>query len=204
MKRGAVLLAGPVAAGACILPDGYVPECLDDSKKLTEKKREALPAQDHRKRSRMGNRSCRRRRIDEINILNASLLAMRRAIAAMGATPDLVLVDGWVNRGFDIRSEAVIGGDAKSPSIAAASILAKVTHNRIMAELDGKYPEYGFAKPQGIPYPGTSLRYTNSAHAPSTENRFSLFSKGTAPDSKQSLPKRRRRKADALFRRIIR
>ena len=142
-------LAGPVAAGACILPEGYVPEGLDDSKKLTEKKREALYAQITENALAWGIGLASAAEIDEINILNASLLAMRRAIAAMGATPDLVLVDGSVNRGFDIRSEAVIGGDAKSPSIAAASILAKVTRDRIMAELDGKYPEYGFEKHKG-------------------------------------------------------
>ena len=125
-------LAGPVAAGACILPEGYVPEGLDDSKKLTEKKREALYAQITENALAWGIGLASAAEIDEINILNASLLAMRRAIAAMGATPDLVLVDGSVNRGFDIRSEAVIGGDAKSPSIAAASILAKVTRKKML------------------------------------------------------------------------
>ena len=156
-------LAGPVAAGACILPEGYVPEGLDDSKKLTEKKREALYAQ-----------------ITENGLawgigLNASLLAMRRAIAAMGATPDLVLVDGSVNRGFDIRSEAVIGGDAKSPSIAAASILAKVTRDRIMAELDGKYPEYGFAQHKGYPTPAHKLAVYEFGPCPEHRRSFLSF-----------------------------
>ncbi|MFR5890638.1 MAG: ribonuclease HII, partial [Lachnospiraceae bacterium] len=110
-----------------------------------------------------------------INILNASLLAMRRAIAAMGATPDLVLVDGSVNRGFDIRSEAVIGGDAKSPSIAAASILAKVTRDRIMAELDGKYPEYGFAKHKGYPTPAHKLAVYEFGPCPEHRKSFLSF-----------------------------
>ena len=167
-------LAGPVAAGACILPDGYIPEGLDDSKKLTEKKREALYAQITENALAWGIGLASAAEIDEINILNASLLAMRRAIAATGVTPDLVLVDGSVNRGFDIRSEAVIGGDAKSPSIAAASILAKVTRDRIMAELDGKYPEYGFAKHKGYPTPAHKLAVYE--FGPCSEHRKSFLS----------------------------
>ena len=165
-------LAGPVAAGACILPDGYIPECLDDSKKLTEKKREALYAQITENALAWGIGLASAAEIDEINILNASLLAMRRAIAAMGATPDLVLVDGSVNRGFDIRSEAVIGGDAKSP---AASILAKVTRDRIMAELDGKYPEYGFAKHKGYPTPAHKLAVYEFGPCPEHRKSFLSF-----------------------------
>ena len=168
-------LAGPVAAGACILPDGYIPECLDDSKQLTEKKREALYAQITENALAWGIGLASAAEIDEINILNASLLAMRRAIAAMGATPDLVLVDGSVNRGFDIRSEAVIGGDAKSPSIAAASILAKVTRDRIMAELDGKYPEYGFAKHKGYPTPAHKLAVYEFGPCPEHRKSFLSF-----------------------------
>lgn len=168
-------LAGPVAAGACILPEGYVPEGLDDSKKLTEKKREALYAQITENALAWGIGLASAAEIDEINILNASLLAMRRAIAAMGATPDLVLVDGSVNRGFDIRSEAVIGGDAKSPSIAAASILAKVTRDRIMAELDGKYPEYGFAKHKGYPTPAHKLAVYEFGPCPEHRRSFLSF-----------------------------
>ena len=168
-------LAGPVAAGACILPDGYIPEGLDDSKKLTEKKREALYAQITENALAWGVGLASAAEIDEINILNASLLAMRRAIAAMGMTPDLVLVDGSVNRGFDIRSEAIIGGDAKSPSIAAASILAKVTRDRIMAELDGKYPEYGFAKHKGYPTPAHKLAVYEFGPCPEHRRSFLSF-----------------------------
>lgn len=168
-------LAGPVAAGACILPEGYVPEGLDDSKKLTEKKREALYAQITENALAWGIGLASAAEIDEINILNASLLAMRRAIAAMGTTPDLVLVDGSVNRGFDIRSEAVIGGDAKSPSISAASILAKVTRDRIMAELDGKYPEYGFAKHKGYPTPAHKLAVYEFGPCPEHRKSFLSF-----------------------------
>ena len=168
-------LAGPVAAGACILPEGYVPEGLDDSKKLTEKKREALYTQITENALAWGIGLASAAEIDEINILNASLLAMRRAIAATGVTPDLVLVDGSVNRGFDIRSEAVIGGDAKSPSIAAASILAKVTRDRIMAELDGKYPEYGFAQHKGYPTPAHKLAVYEFGPCPEHRRSFLSF-----------------------------
>ena len=168
-------LAGPVAAGACIFPDGYIPEGLDDSKKLTEKKREALYTQITENALAWGIGLASAAEIDEINILNASLLAMRRAIAAMGVTPDLVLVDGSVNRGFDIRSEAVIGGDAKSPSIAAASILAKVTRDRIMAELDGKYPEYGFAQHKGCPTPAHKLAVYEFGPCPEHRRSFLSF-----------------------------
>ena len=168
-------LAGPVAAGACILPDGYIPEGLDDSKKLTEKKREALYTQITENALAWGIGLASAAEIDEINILNASLLAMRRAIAATGVTPDLVLVDGSVNRGFDIRSEAVIGGDAKSPSIAAASILAKVTRDRIMAELDGKYPEYGFAQHKGYPTPAHKLAVYEFGPCPEHRRSFLSF-----------------------------
>ena len=168
-------LAGPVAAGACIFPDGYIPEGLDDSKKLTEKKREALYTQITENALAWGIGLASAAEIDEINILNASLLAMRRAIAAMGVTPDLVLVDGSVNRGFDIRSEAVIGGDAKSPSIAAASILAKVTRDRIMAELDGKYPEYGFAQHKGYPTPAHKLAVYEFGPCPEHRRSFLSF-----------------------------
>ena len=146
-------LAGPVAAGACILPDGYIPEGLDDSKKLTEKKREALYAQITENALAWGIGLASAAEIDEINILNASLLAMRRAIAA----------------------EAVIGGDAKSPSIAAASILAKVTRDRIMAELDGKYPEYGFAKHKGYPTPAHKLAVYEFGPCPEHRKSFLSF-----------------------------
>lgn len=168
-------LAGPVAAGACILPDGYIPEGLDDSKKLTEKKREALYTQITENAIAWGIGLASAAEIDDINILNASLLAMRRAIAAMGVTPDLVLVDGSVNRGFDIRAEAVIGGDAKSPSIAAASVLAKVTRDRIMSELDGKYPEYGFAKHKGYPTPAHKLAVYEFGPCPEHRRSFLSF-----------------------------
>ena len=144
-------LAGPVVAGACILPVGYCPAGLDDSKKLTEKKRDALYDEITANAVAWGVGMSSAAEIDEINILNASLQAMRRAIEAAGGDPDVILVDGNVDRGFDREAHAIIGGDAKSPSIAAASIIAKVTRDRLLVEMDAKYPEYGFAKHKGYP-----------------------------------------------------
>ncbi len=144
-------LAGPVCAAAVILPDGLVIEGLDDSKKLTEKKREALFDVICREALSYGIAMADEKEIDEINILNASLLAMRRAVEKLSPRPDLVLVDGNRPGSFGIPSEAIVKGDAKSPSIAAASILAKVTRDRYMTELDRTCPGYGFAVHKGYP-----------------------------------------------------
>ncbi len=145
-------LAGPVVAGACILDPEYpLPALLDDSKKLTEKKREALFDEICTHALHWGIGMASPEEIDEINILNASLLAMRRAIDAMGVTPDYVLVDGNQTRGFTLPCTAVVGGDATSPSIAAASILAKVTRDRMCADMERDYPGYGFAGHKGYP-----------------------------------------------------
>ncbi len=145
-------LAGPVVAAACILKDGYVIEGLDDSKKLTEKKRDKLyDIITTDACVSWGVASASPEEIDEYNILNASLLAMRRAIAQLTPQPDFILVDGNVNRDFPYPAKAVVGGDATSQSIAAASIIAKVTRDRMCADYDTKYPEYGFAKHKGYP-----------------------------------------------------
>ena len=144
-------LVGPVVAGACILKYDEVIEGLTDSKKLSEKKREELYDVITQKAVSWGVGIATPDEIDDINILNASMLAMRRAINAMGVSPDAVLVDGNCTRGFEIPAFAVVKGDSKSPSIAAASILAKVTRDRMCIELDEKYPEYGIAKHKGYP-----------------------------------------------------
>lgn len=145
-------LAGPVVAAACIIKDGFVIDGLDDSKKLTEKKREKLyDIITTEAALSWGVASASPEEIDEYNILEASLLAMRRAIAMLSPQPDFVLVDGNINRGFLIPAKAVIGGDAISQSIAAASIIAKVTRDRMCADYDTLYPEYGFKKHKGYP-----------------------------------------------------
>lgn len=167
-------LAGPVVAAACILPEGYVPEGLDDSKKLTEKKRERLYAEITENAIAWCAAEASPAEIDEINILEASLLAMRRAIAGLGTNVDYVLVDGNVYRGFDKPGEAVVGGDGISPSIAAASIIAKVTRDRMCTAMHEEYPEYNFAKHKG--YPTKDHKLTVYEHGPCPIHRRSFLS----------------------------
>ena len=144
-------LAGAVYAAAVILPAGLDIEGLNDSKKLSEKKREKLFDIICASAVSFGIASASHLEIDEINILNAAQLAMRRAVAMLDPAPDLVLVDGNVARGFEKEAIPVIKGDAISPSIAAASILAKVSRDRECLRLDELYPQYGFAKHKGYP-----------------------------------------------------
>ena len=142
-------LAGPVVAAACILPDGFVIEGLNDSKKLTEKKREKLFDIIIENALCYSIASASVEEIEEINILNAAMLAMNRAVDGLELKPDLALIDGNTSRGFEILTETVVGGDAISPSIAAASILAKVTRDRMCYDFDKEYPEYGVAQHKG-------------------------------------------------------
>ena len=151
-------LAGPVVAAACVLPMGLVIDGLNDSKKLTEKRREALFEIIKAEAVAYSIASASVEEIAEINILNASMLAMKRAIEGLSVKADFALIDGNVVRGFDIPAVAVIKGDATSPSIAAASILAKVTRDRLLCEYDKEYPEYAFAKHKGY---GTKLHIEN-------------------------------------------
>ena len=144
-------LCGPVVAAAVILPRDVEIEGLNDSKKLTEKKREKLFDIIKEKAVAYAIAEASPAEIDEINILNASMLAMKRAIEALPVKADFALIDGNCSRGFDIPTETIVKGDAISSSIAAASILAKVTRDRQCAELDKLYPEYGIAKHKGYP-----------------------------------------------------
>ncbi len=144
-------LCGPVVAAAVILPPGLVIDGLDDSKKLTEKKREKLFDIIKEKAVAYAIAEASPAEIDEINILNASMLAMRRAVEALTIPADFALIDGNCTRGFEIPTETVVKGDSKSYSIAAASVLAKVTRDRQCIELDREYPEYGIAKHKGYP-----------------------------------------------------
>lgn len=144
-------LCGPVVAAAVILPPGIEIEGLNDSKKLTEKKREKLFDIIKEKAIAYAIAEASPEEIDEINILNASMLAMRRAVEALPVKADFALIDGNCSRGFEIPTETIVSGDAKSCSIAAASILAKVTRDRGCKELDEAYPMYGIAKHKGYP-----------------------------------------------------
>ena len=142
-------LCGPVVAAACILPLDLEIEGLNDSKKLTEKKREKLFDIITEKAVSFSIAMATVEEIDELNILEATLLAMRRAIAGLSVPADYALIDGNVSRDFPLPCRAVIHGDATSPSIAAASILAKVTRDRMCLDLDAEYPQYGIAKNKG-------------------------------------------------------
>ena len=142
-------LMGPVVAAACILPADTVINGLDDSKKLSEKKREKLFDIITEKAIAYCVASASVEEIEELNILNAAMLAMKRAIEGLSVKADFALIDGNCSRGFNIPTKTVVGGDAKVPSIAAASILAKVTRDRLCYEYDKEYPEYGFGKHKG-------------------------------------------------------
>ncbi|MBQ7336381.1 MAG: ribonuclease HII [Clostridia bacterium] len=142
-------LCGPVFAAACILPIGLELEGLNDSKKLTPKKREKLFDEICAHAIAYSIAQASVEEIDEMNILEADLLAMRRAIDGLQIPADYALIDGNIARDFQIPAKAVIGGDAISPSIAAASILAKVARDRDCIELDRQYPQYGIAKHKG-------------------------------------------------------
>ena len=144
-------LAGPVCAAAVILPQGLVIEGLNDSKKISEKKREKLFDIICKEAVSYGIAFATAEEIDEINILNASQLAMRRAVAQLTPQPDFVLVDGNIARDFEMTAKPIVKGDALSMSIAAASILAKVTRDRYCLEMDKAYPEYHFAAHKGYP-----------------------------------------------------
>ena len=144
-------LCGPVVAAAVILPRDCVIPGLDDSKKLTEKRREALFDKICEVAVAYGIAECSPEEIDSLNILNASMLAMQRAIDKLGVAADFALIDGNCTRGFKINAEAIVKGDSKSMSIAAASILAKVTRDRQCLLLDEEYPEYGIKKHKGYP-----------------------------------------------------
>ncbi len=157
-------LAGPVVAAACILPIDCEIEGLNDSKKLSEKKREILFDEIKQKAIAYSIASASNEEIDALNILNATMLAMARAIEGLPVKADFAIVDGNCVRNFPIPAITIVKGDAKSPSIAAASILAKVTRDRLCMEMDAMYPEYNFKKHKG--YPTKEHRDLVIAHGP--------------------------------------
>ena len=149
-------LAGPVCAAACILPAGLELPGLNDSKKLSEKRREALYVQITAQAVAWAVCLVDEKTIDEINILQATYRAMRGAVEQLPVRPDLCLVDGNRDPGLSLPTKTVVGGDAACASVAAASILAKVTRDRLMVQLDAQYPGYGFAVHKGY---GTKAHY---------------------------------------------
>ena len=168
-------LAGPVCAAAVILPRGAVIEGLNDSKKLSEKRREALYDEIVGRAIAFGIAFASVEEIEEKNILEATFLAMNRAIEQLSVVPALALIDGNRSKGIVLQSRCVIGGDGKCADIAAASILAKVTRDRYMLQMAEKYPQYGFERHKGY---GTAAHYAAIREfGPSPIHRMSFLRK---------------------------
>ena len=168
-------LAGPVCAAAVILPRGFVIDGLNDSKKLSEKKREELFATICEAVVSYGVAFASVEEIEALNILNATYLAMNRAIGQLSPQPDLALIDGNRNAGISVNSRCVVKGDARCADIAAASILAKVTRDRLMLSLAEEYPQYRFEQHKGY---GTALHYEAlRKYGPSPVHRMSFLRK---------------------------
>lgn len=168
-------LAGPVFAAAVILPRGFELPGLNDSKKLTEKKREALFDLIRENAVAYCVASASEKEIDDINILNATYLAMNRAVAGLQVNADFALIDGNRSDGVEIANRTVVGGDGIYSCIAAASILAKVSRDRFMLEQAEKYPEYAFERHKGY---GTKLHYERlREHGPSEIHRLTFLKK---------------------------
>ena len=166
-------LAGPVCAAAVILPPGLVIDGLNDSKKLTEKKRDALYEIITAQAMSWGVGLASPQEIDALNILQATYLAMRRAVGQLNCTPDYVLVDGNGDPKLSLPTETLIKGDGRAACVAAASVLAKVTRDRLLLALDAEYPEYGFARHKGYP---TKAHYAAiAAHGVTPAHRQSFL-----------------------------
>ena len=174
-EAGAGPLAGPVYAAAVILPRGLTLPYLNDSKKVTPRRREILFDQIREQAVAYAIAWADEREIDEINILNARMLAMDRAIKMLDPAADFALIDGNRNQGIELQNEMVVHGDARSASIAAASILAKVSRDRFMVELAEQYPQYAFEKHKGYP---TKLHYERlRQYGPSPVHRKTFLKK---------------------------
>lgn len=174
-EAGAGPLAGPVYAAAVILPRGLTLPYLNDSKKVTPRRREILFDQIREQAVAYAIAWADEKEIDAINILNARMLAMDRAIKMLNPAADFALIDGNRNHGIELQNEMVVHGDARSASIAAASILAKVSRDRFMVELAEQYPQYAFEKHKGYP---TKLHYQRlRQYGPSPVHRKTFLKK---------------------------
>lgn len=181
-EAGAGPLAGPVYAGAVILPEGLVLERLNDSKKVTPKRRDWLFDEIREKAVAWAVASVDEKEIDAINILNARMKAMELAIQALTPAPDYALIDGNRDKGITIAHETVVKGDGRSANIAAASILAKVSRDRYMEEMAKLYPEYEFERHKGY---GTKLHFELlKKYGPCPIHRKSFLKKMEAAQSK--------------------
>lgn len=174
-EAGAGPLAGRVYAAAVILPREWDAPYLNDSKKVTEKRRDVLYEKIIGDAVAWSVAWADEKEIDEINILNARMLAMDRAIKGLSVKPDLALIDGNRSVGIDCPNETVVKGDGKSASIAAASILAKVSRDRYMLDMAKEYPQYAFEKHKGYP---TKLHYERlRAYGPCPIHRLTFLKK---------------------------
>lgn len=168
-------LAGPVCAAAVMLPRGHVIDGLNDSKKLTEKRREELYEVIRDESVSYGIAFASVEEIEALNILGATFLAMNRAIAQLSPAPELALIDGNRTKGIEVPARCVVKGDSKCADIAAASVLAKVTRDRYMLEMAEKYPQYHFEQHKGY---GTKLHYEALREfGPSPIHRMSFLKK---------------------------
>ncbi len=168
-------LAGPVCAAACILPRGLVIDGLDDSKKLSDKKRRELFDVIKREAVSFGVAFASVEEIEEHNILRATFMAMNRAIAKLDVVPELAIIDGNRAAGIEMSARCIVKGDSKCADIAAASILAKVTRDEYMLAMAEKYPEYHFEKHKGY---ATKLHYEAlREYGPSPIHRMSFLKK---------------------------
>jgi len=166
-------LAGPVCAAAVILPEGCEIVGLNDSKKLSEKKRESLFVEIKEKALAWSVAFADEKEIDSLNILQATYLAMRRAIEGLSEKADYALIDGNRMPPLSVKGETVVKGDSRSMSIAAASVLAKVSRDHVMTELDKQYPQYRFSQHKGY---GTALHYEMiNEHGVSPIHRLSFL-----------------------------
>lgn len=150
-EAGRGCLAGPVVAGAVILDPGKPIYGLRDSKKLSEKRREELFREIREKSAAWSFAMTGPEEIDRVNILQAALMAMEKAVTGLAIQPDFVLVDGNARTSLPVEQRTVIGGDDRCASVAAASIVAKVTRDGLMKELEARYPGYGFSRHKGYP-----------------------------------------------------
>lgn len=165
-------LAGPVITAAVILPERYILPRLTDSKKLTKKRREVLFELIKQQAVSYAFGEASREEIDELNILHATMLAMQRAVLALGVTPDFVKVDGNRVPKLPMSAEAIIGGDGLVDCISAASILAKVARDDLMTELGASFPDFGWHKNSG--YPTRQHLQALREHGPTIHHRRSF------------------------------
>ena len=166
-------LAGPVVAAAVIFPPDYTNPAINDSKKLSARKRDDLYKVIAREATAVGVGVADAALIDRINILRASLQAMREAVLELSVTPDFILIDGLHTLAIDTPQKAIVGGDARSVSIAAASIIAKVSRDRIMEIYHRQFPRYNFLQNKGMGRPSTGRSSGKSACVKFIAGRFS-------------------------------